>query len=283
VIYPFSDVSLARRLERAEAEASAQFVEARSRVEPGSAAAWIDVAGTYAMFDGVASPITQTFGFGLFAPPSVERLVELEQFFRDRGAPVFHEVSPLADPAHAVLLAERGYRPFEFTSVMYRPIETHEPAPASRAAIGVRVIEERADQDVWSTTAADGWGEQPELREFILGIARVYADRPDTRLFLAEHEGRAIATGVLILSHGVALLAGASTIPEGRGRGAQLALLASRLSYAVDHGYDLAMMSALPGSGSQRNAERHGFRIAYTRTKWRLTENASGTERENAS
>jgi hypothetical protein len=28
-------------------------------------------------------------------------------------------------------------------------------------------------------------------------------------------------------------------------------------------------MGALPGSGSQRNAERHGFRIAYTRIKWR--------------
>jgi hypothetical protein len=28
------------------------------------------------------------------------------------------------------------------------------------------------------------------------------------------------------------------------------------------------MMGALPGSPSQRNAERHGFRIAYTRTKW---------------
>jgi hypothetical protein len=27
-------------------------------------------------------------------------------------------------------------------------------------------------------------------------------------------------------------------------------------------------MGALPGSGSQRNAERNGFRIAYTRIKW---------------
>jgi len=268
VAYPFSDLVLARRLERAEAEASARFVEARSRVEPRSAASWIDVAGTYAMFDGPASPITQTFGFGLFAPPSVEHLDELEQFFRDRGAPVFHEVSPLADPKHAVLLGERGYHPFEFTSVMYRPIEPPVPMPASNAAIDVRLIDDR-DHVLWSTTAADGWGENPELREFILGLARVHANRPDTRLFLAEHEGRAIATGALSLSNGVALLAGASTIPEGRGRGAQLALLASRLSYAVDYGCDLAMMGALPGSGSQRNAERHGFRIAYTRTKWR--------------
>jgi hypothetical protein len=32
----------------------------------------------------------------------------------------------------------------------------------------------------------------------------------------------------------------------------------------------IAMMAAAPGSASQRNAERHGFRIAYTRTKWHL-------------
>jgi hypothetical protein len=42
------------------------------------------------------------------------------------------------------------------------------------------------------------------------------------------------------------------------------------MHYAFDHGCDLAMMVAQPGSASQRNAERKGFRIAYTRTKWRL-------------
>ena len=55
-----------------------------------------------------------------------------------------------------------------------------------------------------------------------------------------------------------------------RKQGAQLALLESRLLHAAERGCDLAMICAAPGSASQRNAERHGFRIAYTRTKWRL-------------
>ncbi|HVJ93760.1 MAG TPA: hypothetical protein VM580_28350 [Labilithrix sp.] len=67
---------------------------------------------------------------------------------------------------------------------------------------------------------------------------------------------------------GVALLAGASTIPDARRRGGQRALLAARLRFATDAGCDLAMMGAAPGSASQRNAERQGFRIAYTRIKW---------------
>jgi hypothetical protein len=36
-------------------------------------------------------------------------------------------------------------------------------------------------------------------------------------------------------------------------------------------GCDLAMMVTLPGSDSQRNAERNGFQIAYTRMKWELS------------
>jgi hypothetical protein len=88
-------------------------------------------------------------------------------------------------------------------------------------------------------------------------------------LFFVELDGRPIATGSLNIADGVAHLSGASTIPEGRKRGAQLALLEHRLRYAALQGCDLAAMGALPGSGSQRNAERHGFRIAYTRLKWR--------------
>ena len=67
----------------------------------------------------------------------------------------------------------------------------------------------------------------------------------------------------------MALLAGAATIPRWRGRGGQRALLEARLRFAVEQGADLAIMAAAPGSSSQRNAERQGFRIAYTRIKWR--------------
>ena len=71
-----------------------------------------------------------------------------------------------------------------------------------------------------------------------------------------------------MIHEGVALLAGASTIPSARNRGAQRALLEARLRHAASQGCDLAMMGASPGSTSQKNAERQGFRIAYTRIKW---------------
>jgi len=102
----------------------------------------------------------------------------------------------------------------------------------------------------------------------MLDLMRVGAARRHAVNFLAEHEGKAIAAGVLSLHGEAALLAGASTIKDSRRLGAQTALLAARLDYARHAGCGLAMMCAAPGSASQRNAERNGFRIAYTRVKW---------------
>ena len=51
--FPFADLALARRLERAEGTGNREFVEARARAFPESGACWIEVAGAYAMYDGV--------------------------------------------------------------------------------------------------------------------------------------------------------------------------------------------------------------------------------------
>src|SRR3712207_3461257 len=266
----FSDLLLARRLERAEGRSCVEFVEARARVSPEVGASWVEVAGAYATFDGVESPITQTFCLGMFAAPTVEDFARVEEFFRERGAQVFHEVSPLADPATFELLNARGYQPVEFTSVMFRPVRPGARFAESRGEeIRVRVVGP-GEQELWAQTSARGWSESG-FGDFMLGLARVGAARANGLSFLAESGGRAVATGAMSVHEGLALMAGASTVPEARGRGAQLALLDARLRHAAEQGCDLAMMCALPGSASQRNAERQGFRIAYTRVKWRLS------------
>lgn len=262
---------MSRRLERAEASASAAYVESRARTTPALGAEWRDVSGTYAMFDGVGSPLSQTFGFGLFAPPSGDDLTTIERFFLDRGAEVFHEVSPLADPAVLELLGDRGYRPVELTSVMHMPLADAARLPHSVPASSLTVRRtEPGGERVWAETAARGWGETPELSAFILEFGEVSARSEGTVCFVAEWEGEPIAAAALAMHDRVAVLAGASTAPEFRGRGAQAALLGARLRYALAQGCDLAMMGAQPGSASQRNGERQGFRIAYTRIKWGL-------------
>ena len=263
----FSDTALARRLERAEATAAAKCIESRARAVPQSGAEWIEVAGAYAMFDGKDSPLTQTFGLGLFAEPSARDLDQLEAFFHHRGAQVLHEVSPLAGVELAAMLVKRGFRPIEFTSVMHSPVES---VPVGGTARLATRIAKPGEEFLVSSVAAAGWGANPELREFLLDLGMVAAAAEGSVAFLAELDGTPIATGALCCHGGVALFAGASTIPEARNQGAQRALLQARMRHAAEAGCDLAMMCAAPGSSSQRNAERQGFHIAYTRTKWIL-------------
>lgn len=265
----FADLPLARRLERAEGYANAQFVEARARVAPQSGAEWIECGGAYAMFDGAESPLTQTFGLGLFEEATDHTLETFETFFKVRGAPVFHETSPLAGSALIELLNKRGYQPIEYTSVLYREIgESFAPPPDN---LHVRIVDPNTEGQLWADTAARGWApEQPDLMDFIRELGTVNAARENPLCFLAEIDGAPGAAGGMTIHDGVALFAGASTVPEMRRRGLQYALLAARMRHALAAGCDLAMMGAAPGSASQRNAERHGFRIAYTRVKWRL-------------
>jgi GNAT superfamily N-acetyltransferase len=265
---PFSDLTLSRRLERAEGHAGAQYAETRRSLFPDSGAGWIECAGAYAIFDGVDSPITQTFGLGIFEELSPAALDAIEGFFLDRGAPVLHEVSPFAGVAALNLLCQRSYRPIEISNVLYRPVE--KPTAELPSHVRVRVTGPEEAQ-LWTNISARGWAhEHPELLDFLLQVGAIISAREQSLCFLAEIDGQPGAAGVLCVHDKVALFGGAATIPELRRRGLQMALLHERMRYAFDHECDLAMMVAAPGSDSQRNAERKGFRIAYTRTKWQL-------------
>ncbi len=266
IAFPFADLPLAKRLEFTEGHGNACFIDARLKHDPAGGAARAIVGGALAMFDGVGSPLTQTFGLGMAGPATAAVLDEIEHFFKSRGSDVFHEVSPLAGVELPGALTKRGYRPIELSSVLYQPIDGWQ-ARAVNPAISVRAAGE-GEADLYARLAARGWNESPEVQPFLEGLARLSLEC--ATCFVAEIGGAPIAAGAVFLHEGVALLAGASTVPEGRRQGAQLALLDARLKHAAAHGCDLAMMCAAPGSASQRNAERNGFRIAYTRTKWQL-------------
>lgn len=260
----FADVDLARRLERGEGKSNADFVEARAAVEPDVGAEWIEVAGAYAMFDGPDSFCTQTFGLGVFESPSDADLDRIEGFYTERGAATNHEMCPLAGAELLGRLGGRGYRVVETSNVLFQPLVE---SAVENLSTEVRIVE-TSERSAWARTAAEGWSDVPGAAEFLAGVEPVLAAKLGDVCFLAERDGRPVAAGALSLQDGVALFAGASTIPSERRRGAQKALLKARLSYARRQGCDLAMVVAEPGSSSQRNAERNGFRVAYTRTKW---------------
>lgn len=262
------DLDLARRLERAEGAVGATFVETRRTVAPAHAAEWSVIGGAYAMYDGPWSAMTQTFGLGLLEEATDAVIEECERYFTQRGADTHHEVSPLAGIAAVARLVARGYEPIELASVLVRSLAAPPSAVTPPAGLAVRVVAV-ADTLAYVDASVTGWDLPAAAAEMVRGVAEIAAANPALVNFVVEAEGAMIATGSLGVHAGVALLAGASTVPRARGRGAQALLLAARLAEAARRGCTLAMMVAEPGSTSQRNAERNDFAIAYTRTKWR--------------
>lgn len=70
---------------------------------------------------------------------------------------------------------------------------------------------------------------------------------------------------MLELRDDLALLRSQSTMPRFRGRGVQTEIVRQSLALAAAAGCRLAVVQTSPGTGSQRNMERAGFRIAYTK------------------
>jgi ribosomal protein S18 acetylase RimI-like enzyme len=262
----FCDLALSRRLERAEGHAAARFAQARRRLFPESRADWMECAGAFAVFDGIHSPVTQSFGIGLFEDLTPNSLDTIEHFFQERGTPAIHEVSPLAGVATLDMLCARQYRPIEVSNVLYCAVK--KPNREDRENLRARTID-RGEKQIWSGTNGQGSAqEHPELLESILRLGAVVSAGGESRGFSGERERKPGTAAVLHVHEGVALLAGAVTVPELRRRGLQTALLRERMHYAFESGCDLAMMVAEAGGHSQRDAECEGFRVAYTRVKW---------------
>lgn len=265
----FADLALARRLETTDALAGVEFARSWARLNSFTGEVFLPVAGGLASFAGVDSPVTQAFGLGLNGPVTEADMAEMEEFYRAHGSAVNIETCPLADPSLLKLLNKRGYRPIEYSNVFARELTSDDsqgwPDPTSQVRVR-RPAEDEAES--YSLLVAKSFFENIEISPEFLGIFTSCFYAAGAFFFMAEVDGVSAGGGMMSIHQGVTSLGGTGTLPEFRNRGVQKALLLARLAVAAESGCDLAMVATNPGSGSQRNAERLGFRVVYTRTKF---------------
>lgn len=256
------DAALSYRLESAEWLPSLDLIDTLARERPAAGAARERIAGGWVLYAGADSPLNHAIGMGLHGPVPAEEMDAVESFYRGHGCKVCEVVvSPYADLSLQRHLGERGYGVTEWNSVLVRGLSRTETFDTR----GIDVRRVRCDEALeWSELVARGFsdiaGVSPEL--FV-----PFATAPNAICFIAQVDGRPAggAGGSVFPAEGLAPLYGASTLPEFRGRGVQNALFRVRLRAAAEAGCDLAVVCAQPGSISQRNAERNGFRLAYTK------------------
>jgi GNAT superfamily N-acetyltransferase len=263
----FIDMDLARRVEMAEANAGRECADAFHGLHPEFPVAVKEMAGGIAVFAGPDSPITQATGVGLNGPVSDDELDALGEFFKVRNAPAAVELCPLVEMSLYEKFATRGYKLVEVSDVLIRDLARAPISATTSPGVTIRAAT-REESKLWTQTVAQGFAEHIPVTQAILDVMEGFCHRSGPCcFFLAFVDGEPAGGAVVSTYQGVGGLFGASTLPALRRRGVQVALLNARLAWARDHGCDLAVSIARPGSTSHRNIERFGFRVAYTRTK----------------
>jgi len=261
---PFLDLALARRLEMAQAWRGVRYARAHQELHPALPVGVEPLAGGYLIYTGDSMPINRAVGLGVHGPVTPADLDLAEQFYRRRYLPSRIDACPLADGSLVELLNLRGYRLEKFYSVLLYPLS--ELGAPEAAPAGIRVSQAGPDDaELWLRTVAQGFEETDVPTQAMLDILAPNFYTSHAACFFAWVDGQPAGGGGMYVHEGVAEFGGASTRPEFRRRGVQTTLLHTRLSTARAQGCDLAMVLTSPGSASQRNIERVGFRLAYTK------------------
>ncbi len=261
----FVDKALARRFEACEEMPQVLYARVfqKTRVEIGAAEE--EICGGHMIFAGLGSPIGRATGLGLDCPFTAEDLNRVEQFYRSHHAPAQVDLCPLHDPAVFEMFKERGYCIGELNNVLYRRLDPEEKFPA--APPGCEIRRGRPEE-------ARELGGIVERAFFPDGAPEAFKDlltplyqMEGALTFAASLEGKMVAcgAGLVIAEHRIFAVCGAGTAAEFRGRGLQTALLRARLAAAAAAGCEYAVVVTQGGTASQRNCERLGFRVAYSK------------------
>jgi len=261
----FMDKAFARRLESIEEMAQVLYARVFQKTRPEIGAAEEEVCGGHMVFAGLGSPIGRATGAGLDRPFTAQDLDRVEQFYRSHKAPSQVDLCPMHDPALFELFKERGYAIAELNNVLYRRLsadETFPPAPA-----GCEVRRSPADEADMTGAIVESAFFPDGAPEAFRGLIAPLYQMEQALAFVACAEDKLVAcgTGLVIPEHKVFALCGAGTLAGFRGRGLQTALLRARMAAAVEAGCEYAVVVTQGGTTSQRNAERLGFRVAYSK------------------
>ncbi len=247
-----------------QAGINSRYAQTQAQLYPEFNTETLSIASGQVIYDGAGAPLSYAVGLGMNGAVTALDLNRIEEFYRQRGVPAQIVLCPLADQSLIELLNAHNYRLLEFNNVWFRPLSRAESFERPNTAITVREITP-AEKDTWARVVTRGFFEQEEPTTADLKIFETFARMPGTTCFLGETNGEIVAGSALTMYQNVASFFGTSTLPDFRKRGAQTALLHARLAAAVAAKCDLVTTETMPGSDSQRNVERWGFRLAYTK------------------
>lgn len=233
----------------------------------------VPVAGGVMGFSGEGSWTNQAAGWGLDGAVSEADVDRLVDFYISRGVEPQIELSPFADKSLVTQLGRRGFVIKHFENVMAREIDDEEDLRAGLSFGWPKQLEivrvdpqDEAGQETFIDVSTSGWRKPEEpVPEVMSRVVRRMFSVPTFAAYVAHVDGAAAGGGSLRVTPEYCALQGTSVLPAFRRRGIQQALMIHRLEQARERGSTLALIESVPGIPTERNAERLGFQVAYTK------------------
>jgi hypothetical protein len=205
---------------------------------------------------------------GFDVPVTAELVTEICGFYRSLDAPLgILQFAPETLPENwAEIVADQNLTPGSTVVKL-----AHDGTSIAPVDTGLKVGRVPAEQmDAWVVTYLRGF-ELPEG-----DIARLLSaplGHPDVRPYGAWDGDDIVGAAVLFVHGKTARFAGAVTLPSHRGRGAQSAMTALRLTDGVESGVEwFSAETDKPAPGERNpsldNLRRLGFQVLYDRQDW---------------
>lgn len=224
----------------------------------------ISVGSGSAHFLGRDSFLSQVVAWGFHADSKelVEQLEIIENFYRKNShTQIDIELSPLCGSYAATLLSDAGYKANEFNNISIHPLtDLNIDTNTFNSFVKITKLSEF---DEWASTIATGFDCIAAKQQFL-----DYVMSENTTAFHILQDNHVVAGGTIAIHNGIADLGVTSTLPTHRGQGMQKYLLQARLNFAKENNVRYAIVTTEPGSISDANIIKMGFKRAYTRVKF---------------
>ncbi|MCJ7842833.1 GNAT family N-acetyltransferase [Lederbergia sp. NSJ-179] len=260
---------LARRIEQSEIELLESRLTGVQSIEGNPMGVEIKKFG-----DAVAYYVKNIPGpsFNNVKGVSANQLDEIDtilDFYHEREIPANFEITPAHCSVELFkLLSERGYFQRGFRTALCASIADDFILSAEQdTSISIREFEDD-EFAIFGQIYTKGFNMPSSLIDFVAQNNRVLHHNEHWTFYLARVKGEPAGIGVLFEKDGIATLAASATIPEYRNKGVHSALIAKRLQHAQQNHCHMIVGQTAYGSGSLRNMERAGMKIAYTKAIW---------------
>lgn len=236
----------------------------------------LEIGGGAACFSGFDSFLSQVVGWGFLTKPKhyQDELEELEHFYHSLNhRRIDIELCPFTGNHLTEFLSKKNYLISELNNVSFLDLTQYSLKEINEDQWVIREVKDN-EIESWASRVAMGFGFLEAKDQFTH-----YARAKGVTAFAVYNQDEIVAGATIALHGDVCDLGVTSTLPLFRGKGLQKKLVIARLNFAMQCNAVLATVTTEPGTISDLNAQKSGFKCAYTRiklTKKRIR-SASGT------